>query len=128
MGCKMKKKLRVTAVFAAIVLIAAILMAIWPSLFTKYDPLAVDPLHRLQGLSAGHICGTDEYGRDIWTRIVYGTRNSLTVGFGAAGLAMILGVVYGTCSSLFLAAPLAFLTLGRRIKENDAPVAEVGKK
>lgn len=42
--------------------------------------------------------------------------------------AMILGVVYGTCSSLFLAAPLAFLTLGRRIKENDAPVAEVEKK
>ncbi len=95
MGCKMKKKLRVTAVFAALVLLAAVLMAIWPSLFTKYDPLAVDPLHRLQGLSAGHICGTDEYGRDIWTRIVYGTRNSLTVGFGAAGLAMILGVPFG---------------------------------
>ncbi len=42
--------------------------------------------------------------------------------------AMILGVVYGTCSSLFLAAPLAFLTLGRRIKDSDAPVAEVEKK
>ena len=91
----MKKKLRVTTIFAVFVLLTAVLMALWPALFTKYNPLAVDPLHRLQGISAEHICGTDEYGRDIWTRVVYGTGNSLTVGFGAAALAMILGVPFG---------------------------------
>ena len=89
------KKIRITTVFAVIILTAAILMAVFPSLFTKYDPLAVDPIHRLQKISAQHIFGTDEYGRDIWTRIVYGARNSLEVGFGAALIAMTLGVPLG---------------------------------
>lgn len=89
------RKIRVTTVFAAIILLSAILMAFVPSLFTSFDPLAVDPIHRLQHISAEHIFGTDEYGRDIWARVVYGARNSLEVGFGAAALAMILGVPLG---------------------------------
>ena len=89
------RKIKVTTIFAAIILAAIILMAFVPSIFTKYDPLTVDPLHRLQHISVEHIFGTDEYGRDIWCRIVYGARNSLEVGFGAAALAMILGVPLG---------------------------------
>ncbi len=89
------KRIRITTFFAVIVLTAAIFMAVVPFLFTKYDPLAVDPLNRLQHISAEHIFGTDEYGRDIWSRVVYGARSSLEVGFGAATLAMILGVPMG---------------------------------
>lgn len=89
------RKIKVTTVFAVIILAAAILMAFAPALFTKYDPLAVDPLNRLQHISVEHIFGTDEYGRDIWSRVVYGARSSLEVGFGAAILAMILGVPMG---------------------------------
>ena len=89
------KKIKVTTLIASVILAAAILMALVPSLFTKYDPLAVDPLNRLQHVSAEHIFGTDEYGRDIWSRIVFGARNSLEVGFGAALLAMVLGVPLG---------------------------------
>jgi len=89
------RKIKITTVFAVFILAIAILMAIAPSLFTDYDPLAVNPLHRLQHISAEHICGTDEYGRDIWCRTIYGARNSLEVGFGAATLAMVLGVPLG---------------------------------
>lgn len=91
----MKRRIKITTVFAAAVLLCALLMAIVPSLFTSYDPLKIDPMNRLQGVSLEHICGTDEFGRDIWSRIVYGTRNSLTVGFGAALLAVIIGVPLG---------------------------------
>lgn len=89
------KKIRLTTVLAALILLTAILMAVVPALFTRYDPLAVDPLHRLQYVSGEHIFGTDEYGRDIWARVVYGAGNSLEVGFGAAALAMLLGVPLG---------------------------------
>ena len=89
------RKIKITTIVAAIILFVAILMAIVPSIFTKYDPLKVDPLHRLQQINAEHIFGTDEYGRDIWCRVVYGARNSLEVGFGAATLAMLLGVPLG---------------------------------
>ena len=89
------RKIKITTIFATVILCFAIFMAIAPAIFTHYDPLAVDPLHRLQHMNAEHVFGTDEYGRDIWSRVVYGTRNSLEVGFGAAALAMVLGVPLG---------------------------------
>ena len=92
---KTKRKLTFTTVFALLILALAIMMSIAPGLFTVYDPLKTDPLNRLQGISAEHICGTDELGRDIWTRIVYGTRNSMSVGLGTAALALLLGVPLG---------------------------------
>lgn len=92
------RKIKIITVAAVIVLAAAILMAFVPNVFTKYDPLAVDPMNRLQHISSEHILGTDEYGRDIWTRVVYGARSSLEVGFGAAALAMFLGVPLGLIS------------------------------
>ena len=91
-------KIKPITVLAALILFAVILMAFIPATFTPYDPLAVDPLHRLQHISSEHVFGTDEYGRDIWTRIVYGAKNSLEVGFGAAALAMFLGVPLGLAS------------------------------
>jgi len=91
----MKRKIKITNLLAFAVLSCAILMALFPALFTSRDPLFLDPLNRLQGISAEHIFGTDEYGRDIWARIVYGTRNSLSVGFGAALRAMVVGVPIG---------------------------------
>lgn len=91
----MFRYVRITTIFAALILIIAILMSIVPSVFTDYDPLKVDPLNKLQGISAEHICGTDEVGRDIWARIVYGAKNSMAVGFGAAFLAVLFGVPLG---------------------------------
>lgn len=94
----MFRHIRLTTILAAFILLVAVLMSIVPSMFTSYDPLEVDPVNKFQGISWEHICGTDEYGRDIWTRIVYGTKNSLSVGFGAALLAVVLGVPLGLIS------------------------------
>ncbi len=91
----MFRYVRITTIVAAIIMSVAIMMALFPSIFTSYDPLQIDPLNKLQAISQEHICGTDEYGRDIWSRIVYGCKNSLQVGFGAAFLAVILGVPLG---------------------------------
>ncbi len=88
-------KLTFTTVFALLILTGALLMSVVPGLFTRHDPLKTDPMHRLQGVSSEHICGTDELGRDIWARIVYGTRNTMAVGLGAALLALLLGVPLG---------------------------------
>lgn len=97
----MKKHLKITSILAAFILICAALMSFFPELFTGYDPLAIDPMNRLEGISALHIFGTDEYGRDIWARIVYGTRNSVFVGFGAAVIGVLFGVPCGLLAGWF---------------------------
>ncbi|MBQ5841423.1 MAG: ABC transporter permease, partial [Clostridia bacterium] len=69
---KKRVNVNVVTVFAAVILTVVLLMVLFPSLFTSYDPLEVDMTKRLLGPSKGHMLGTDEYGRDIFCRIVYG--------------------------------------------------------
>ena len=56
-----------------------LLMAICAPLLSKFDPNNQDLLHTLQGPGQGHLLGTDENGRDVWSRILYGARISLAV-------------------------------------------------
>lgn len=95
------KKIRFTSIFAIFILVLVLLMTFFPQLFTSYDPLAVEPAIKLQGSTAAHWVGTDEYGRDIWARIVYGAKPSIEVGFGSAFLAMIIGVPLGLIAGYF---------------------------
>jgi len=87
--------------FGALVVILLIAMAIAPSLFTTYDPNPSPPplLERYQGPSTSHWFGTDNFGRDMYTRIVYGARTSIIIGFGvvfiSSALAAMLGVISG---------------------------------
>ena len=75
-----------------ILIIAALLAPLSP-----YDPYALDSTQRLQGISKTHWFGTDEYGRDYFTRTLYGGRVSLLVGF----MSMIMTVVIGTLIGVF---------------------------
>ncbi|MFC5827908.1 ABC transporter permease [Nonomuraea insulae] len=84
---------------AALVLGLLVLAAVWPGLFTAYSPTEVDPALALRPPGGGHLLGTDQLGRDIWTRIVYGTRLSLFTGLAATALA----VAGGTCAGLLAA-------------------------
>ena len=59
------------------------------------DPLKIDLTSYLQKPSGEHWLGTDVQGRDIWSRLVYGARVSLTVGLIAQGIALLLGVSLG---------------------------------
>ena len=66
-----------------------------------HDPLKIDLSHLLQKPSAAHWLGTDVQGRDMWSRLVYGARVSLTVGFISQGIALLLGVTLGMLAGYY---------------------------
>lgn len=80
------------------ILIALYLVAIFAPLLATYPYAQVDPPNRLQPPSATHWLGTDNIGRDIYSRMVWGARISLAVGFVAAGISVLLGTVIGAVS------------------------------
>jgi peptide/nickel transport system permease protein len=84
---------------ALVILAFLLLAALFPGLLAPGDPLAIHPLQSFRGPSIGHPFGTDESGRDIYTRIVHGTRGSLLIGVSATavgvGLALVLGLLAG---------------------------------
>lgn len=87
-------------ILAAVVLGVMVVMAVWPSLFTGLDPLATNTAAVLVPPSFDHLFGTDQVGRDVFTRVVYGARYSLGVGFGATIGAVVVGVILGTVMGL----------------------------
>jgi peptide/nickel transport system permease protein len=79
-----------------LVLFAAVLfIALAAPLLTSHDPIAQNVARQLAGPSAQHIFGTDEYGRDIWARLIYGARISLLIGIASTAIAMIVGSAIG---------------------------------
>ncbi|MBY5816436.1 ABC transporter permease [Rhizobium leguminosarum] len=83
---------------AAVVVLA---FAVWiPQWFTAFDPDAIDTNAILEAPSGIHWFGTDELGRDLFSRIVYGTSQSLTIGIGATVIACFGGVILGTAAAL----------------------------
>lgn len=84
-------------VVCAILLFAIIVVSIMAPL-SPYDPDASSVSEKLQGFSSTHILGTDDIGRDTLTRILYGGRVSLMVGFAAMCVAIIIGTFIGTVS------------------------------
>lgn len=85
------------ALIAIVFLAVMSLLAIFAPLLPIADPLAIDTLNILSGPSALHLLGTDELGRDILSRILYGGRISLGVATAAVLLAGALGTVAGIC-------------------------------
>ncbi len=84
----------------ALVLAALVLVAVTPGFFTSTDPAATGLLERLQAPSAEHPFGTDEFGRDLWSRVVHGTRYSLGAGLGTVGLSLVVGAIVGLLAGL----------------------------
>lgn len=76
------------------------LAAIVPGVLTTHSPTALDLSHSLQGPSAQHWFGTDESGRDLYTRIVYGTRESLAIGIGATAVSISIALILGSIAAL----------------------------
>lgn len=97
---KWSKMLRVflrnkTSLIGAGISLVVILLALAAPLVSPYDPLKQNVYHRLKPPEATHLLGTDYYGRDVLTRIFYGTRVSLLVGMVSVGLAMLIGTLLG---------------------------------
>ena len=76
-------------------------LAVFAPLVAGHDPLGGGDSALLEPLSPGHWLGTDDLGRDIWARVVYGSRISLTVGVLSALIAVVVGVFVGALAGYF---------------------------
>ncbi|ERF85994.1 ABC transporter permease [Bradyrhizobium viridifuturi] len=86
---------------ATICLVLIILMAIFAPLLAPRDPLLLTPSLRLKPSSAQYLLGTDAYGRDLLSRIIYGARISLVIGLGAAVCSIAIGLLIGLVAGFF---------------------------
>ena len=77
------------------------LIAIAAPLLSRYDPNGVDLIHRLAPPNAQHRFGTDDLGRDVLTRMMFGARVSLTIGFAATAIALIIGSFLGALAGYY---------------------------
>lgn len=84
-----------TAIAGGVVLLLMLLVALLAPWLGTTDPLALAPVKRLRPPSAEHWFGTDMIGRDVYSRVIYGTRVSLTVGLAVALLAISIGLAIG---------------------------------
>ena len=89
------------AMFCLFIILFLIIIAIFAPLIAPYDPTAQDYAAVMQKPSKAHIFGTDEYGRDILSRIIYGSRISLSIGIGAQIIASIVGVALGSIAGYY---------------------------
>lgn len=92
---------RKMVLISAIGLVLFICMAIFAPIISPYDPNAQSLMDTLKGPSAQYLLGTDNYGRDILSRIFYGARVSLTVGVAAVLVACAIGTFFGMVAGFF---------------------------
>lgn len=88
-------------VFCLAVVILLVLVAIFAPLLAPYDPDAQELTNMLKPPSAEHLLGTDEYGRDILSRVIYGCRVSLSVGVVSQVIALVIGFLAGVSAGYF---------------------------
>jgi len=91
-------------IIAVLLVLLLLTAAIAPRLLAPGDPLAIDPLAAFQAPSWAHWFGTDESGRDIFTRVIDGARDSLVIGITATAIGLGLGVLLGTIAGTLGAA------------------------
>lgn len=86
---------------SATVLVLIIAMALLAPWLGTSDPVKLAPANRLHGVSAAHWLGTDSYGRDVYSRIVFGARISLLVGAGTVVVSLLFGIFFGVLTGYF---------------------------
>ena len=89
---------RKIVLFGTALVVLFVLLALAAPLVSPYDPYAVDPVHMWEKPSAEHWLGTDNVGRDVLSRMIYGSRTSLLIGLVAVALSAAVGIVLGLVS------------------------------
>ncbi|MFC4626132.1 ABC transporter permease [Daeguia caeni] len=89
---------------AAVILAAIILLTLFSPWIAPHDPLAMNPMMRLKPPSEGYLLGTDNYGRDLFSRMILGGRISLLIGVLAAIASIAVGVIIGLVAGFFRTA------------------------
>jgi peptide/nickel transport system permease protein len=88
-------------VVGLLIIVVLVALAALADTIAPYDWRAQDVLARFAGPSAQHLLGTDELGRDIFSRILYGGRFSLTIGVGAVALSFVVGTLVGVVAGFY---------------------------
>lgn len=95
---------RKVTLLAELYLICIVLIAILAPKISPYDPQELDPANRLQPPSFSHLFGTDLFGQDVLSRVLWGSRISLLTGTAVSSIAILLGVPLGLLSGYYLRA------------------------
>ena len=90
-----------TAIVGLVIVLLWAAIAIFAPLVTRYDPLAQDYKHLDQAPTAQHILGTDDLGRDVWSRVAFGARTILTLGPVSVLAAFVLGAALGLIAGYY---------------------------
>lgn len=98
---------RIVVTVAAAVMLVLLVCAAFPAFIAPYDPLAVNPSQAFQAPNAAHLFGTDDSGRDVFSRLVYGARDSLSIGILATLIGLVFGVTLGALAGGSRSAILA---------------------
>jgi len=89
------------ALIGAVVTILIMLIAIFAPWIAPHDPLVQDPAIRLEGMTSDHMLGTDDFGRDVLSRIIHGSRVSLVIGLASVLLGMVAGTMLGMIAGYY---------------------------
>jgi peptide/nickel transport system permease protein len=93
------------AVLSVCIVFGLALLAVFADIISPYPPLEQDLLHRYAAPNVLHLFGTDRFGRDILSRIIYGARTSFYVGFSVVAICLLMGVTVGCVSGYFGGMP-----------------------
>jgi peptide/nickel transport system permease protein len=97
------------AIAGLFVILTIATIAVSAPLIAPYNPTAIDVYNVLSAPGTDHLLGTDELGRDVLSRMIWGSRVSLKVGFVAVGIAISIGILIGTLSGFYGGKPDAVL-------------------
>jgi peptide/nickel transport system permease protein len=100
---RLMEKRRLVFVGGAIILVI-LLMAVFAGVLTDIDPNKLAVAKRLRPPSAEHIMGTDEFGRDVFSRLLYGARLSMTIGLSVVAISTVFGTLLGLVAGYYRAA------------------------
>ncbi len=89
------------AAVSACVILAVIILAVLAPVIAPYGEAQQDLMNRLKGPSAAHLFGTDELGRDVFSRILYGSRVSLIIGIFPPLISLVIGIILGLTAGYF---------------------------
>ena len=89
------------ALFGLFLVVSLIVIAIFAGIIAPYDPVQIALKESLKPPSFSHLMGTDVLGRDVFSRIIYGTRASLVIGVVATSISLVIGVIVGAISGYY---------------------------
>lgn len=95
------RRRRVSLIVGGTIVALVAVTAVFAPLVTGHDPEAMDMANRLAAPNADHLLGTDNFGRDMWARMAFGARVSLTIGLVSVAVAALVGTVVGLAAGYY---------------------------